>query len=170
MSAGCLARKISAPRLPRVLVAFRNNEDGASAVEFSIVCFPFILVLLMILQMGLYYMTQSSLDAGVIQAADQLVNSFNTGAAPSMPTATTLKTLVVSKSGGLVRNDTTLSVELRKLSALSSAVVPIGNTVDPSVARDILVLRAQSNVVTFMPGLSMLAVVRSSALVRRQGQ
>jgi Flp pilus assembly protein TadG len=149
---------------------FFHDEAGASAVEFSIVSLPFVLLLLMILQMGIYYMTQSSLDAGIIQAADQLVNSFNTGTAPAMPTAVSLKTLVVSKAGGLIRNDASLSVDLRKLSTLSTAVVPIGSTIDASVARDILVLRAQSSVVTFMPGLSMLAVVRSSALVRRQGQ
>ena len=150
--------------------AFLRDQRGASAVEFAIVSIPFIFILLFILQMGVYYMTQSSLDAGIVQAADTLVNSYNSGTAPAAVTTTSLRALVVSRSGGLIRNDTTLLVDLRPFSALAAAPLPIANYADAGVARTVLALRAQSSVVTFMPGLSTLAVVRSSAIVRRQGQ
>ena len=154
--------------IPR-LRSFGGNRSGASAVEFSIVAMPFILVIMMTLQMGVFYMTQSALDSGTVQAADSLVNQFYNGTTPTIPTASTLKTLVATKAGGMIHNDTTLSVELREFSALTTASVAIGNTVDPSVAGDILALRTQARVPMFVPGFSSLAMVRSAALVRRQG-
>ena len=149
--------------------SFARDQRGASAVEFAIVALPFVLVLLMILQMGVYYLTQASLDAGTIQTADYLVKQFNTGTTPTIPTPASLKTMIVGSTGGLVRNDTTLSAELRQFTSLTAATVAIGNTVDASNPGDILALRAQATVTTFMPGFANLAVVRSSALVRRQG-
>ena len=151
------------------LSSFIRDQRGASAVEFAIVALPFLLVLLMILQMGIYYMTQSALDAGTIQTADSLVNTFYNGTTPTVPTPAALKTMVTAGGGGLVHNDATLSVDLRLLSALGAAVVPIGNTVDTSVPGSILALRSQAQVTVFMPGFASLAMVRSSALVRRQG-
>jgi hypothetical protein len=45
--------------------ALLRDTRGTEAVELAIVIFPFLYVLLVIIQMGLYYMTQSALDAGV---------------------------------------------------------------------------------------------------------
>ena len=149
------------------LRALMVDRRGVSAVEFAIVAMPFIMLLLGVFQMAIYYMTQSSLDAGVVQAGDSLVNTFYSGTTPSIPTAAALKALVVAKSGGMIRNDTTLSVELRQFSTLAVAPVAIGNTVDPSVPGNVLALRAQATVAGFVPGFTTL-VVRSSSLVRRQ--
>ena len=154
--------------ISEALLSLGRDSRGTSAVEFAIVSMPVILMMLMILQMGIYYMTQSSLDAGTIQAADSLVNSFYTSTTPSVPTAAQLKTLVLSKSGGLVRNNASLFVELRLFATLSATSLPISNTVDPSVAGSILALRAQASVPIFVPGLGSILVVRSSALLRRQ--
>ncbi len=156
------------PVRPRALLRrLARDRRGASALEFALVAMPFFWLLLGVFQMGVYYMAQSSLDAGVIQVADTLVNSFYSGTTPSIPTAAALKTLVVSKSGGMIRDDATLSVELRQFSTLSLAVLPITNTVDASVPGNVLALRAQSSVPSFLPMFGALAV-RSSALVRRQ--
>ena len=149
------------------LVAFWLDPRGASAVEFSIVSMPFILLLLIILQLGIYFMTQSSLDTGTIQTADALVNTYYSATTPAVLTPAALKALLFSKSGGMIRNDATLSVELRQLSGLGAAVVPVGNAVDASTPGNVLVVRAQAQVISFVPGLSTL-YARSSAIVRRQ--
>ncbi|MDR3462547.1 MAG: pilus assembly protein [Beijerinckiaceae bacterium] len=158
-------RRVRLPRLPR---SFLGDRRGSSAVEFAIVSVPFIFTLLFIVQMAIYYMAQSSLDAGVIQTADYLVNLYNSASTPSV-TASSLKTLVYSKSSGMVKNDSTFLVDLKEFTALASAPVAISNVVDANSPGDVLALRAQGTVVTFMPGFTSLATVRSSALIRRQG-
>jgi Flp pilus assembly protein TadG len=155
-------------RPPHPPLTFLRDKRGSSAVEFAIVSVPFVFALLFIVQMAIYYMAQSSLDAGVIQTADYLVNLYNSAAVPTV-TTTTLKTLITTKSGSMVKNDSTLLIDLKKFSALAAAPVAISNTVDSSSPGDVLALRAQGTVVTFMPGFSSLATVRSSALIRRQG-
>jgi hypothetical protein len=148
---------------------FWRDDDGASAVEFAIVSGPFILLVLCILQVGVYYMTQSSLDTGVIRTADALRNSFTQAATPTLPNAGTLKGNVVSNSGGMIRNNSYLSVEIRELTDLAGGSVPITDGInDWGDVTSTLVLRAQASVVTFVPGFSALVQARSSAIVRRQ--
>jgi Flp pilus assembly protein TadG len=146
---------------------FWRDASGASAVEFAIVSGPFILLVLCVLQVGLYYMTQSSLDTGVIRTADALRNSFTQAATPTLPNATTLKSSVVSNSGGMISNN--LSVEIRELSDLTGGSVPITDGInDYGDVTSTLVVRAQASAVTFVPGFSALIQARSSAIVRRQ--
>lgn len=148
--------------------AFRTDACGTSAVEFAIVSMPLVLLLIAILQMAIYYIAQSALDAGTVRTADWLVNQFYAGTPVTMPTSAQLRSMVAVNSGGLIHNDASLSVDLRLLATLSGAAVPISNNVDPSTSGGILALRAQASVPVFMPGFSSIAVVRSAALLRRQ--
>jgi Flp pilus assembly pilin Flp len=150
---------------------FWRDASGASAVEFAIVSGPFILLVLCILQVGVYYMTQSALDTGVMKTADALRNSFTQAAAPTLPNASTLKSSVVTNSGGMIRNNSSLAVEIRELQDLSSGSVPIADGInDYGDVRSPLVLRAQATSITFVPGFSTFTQARSIAIVRRQGQ
>lgn len=150
---------------------FRRDVRGASAIEFAIVALPFFAFVLSILQVGIYYMTQASLDAGVIRSADALRNGFAQSTAPVMPDAATLKGNVATLSGGMINNDATLAVEIRQLSSLAAGSVAVTDgTADYGSARSALVLRAEASVVTFAPGFSSLAKAASSAIVRRQGR
>lgn len=157
-------------RAQAFLTAMHRDRRGSSAVEFSLVALPFILTLLAILQMSVYYMTQSALDAGVIQTADTLVNSFYTTSTPTTPSAATLKSQIAAKAGGLVQAATVL-VDLQPFTNLTVAAVAIGtNPPNIGAPRSVLALRAQANVTSFAPGFGSILVVRSSALIRRQGQ
>lgn len=192
------------PALMRSLADLARDSRGSSAVEFALVCVPLVFILMMILQMGIYYMAKSSLDAGVIETADVIVCAFNansnattTTSSISVPSScstaasdlsgTSLKALVASQSGGLVHNDATLAVDLRGLTTLSAAIVPITDRqVDTSQSNkqgaslSLLVLRAESQIPWFLPWISLgalggscagtasLPCVRASAIVRRQ--
>lgn len=154
----------------RALARFASEQGGATAVEFGLVAFPFILFLLVILQLGIYYMTQSALDAAIIKTADGLRNNFTTTSVTT-PNAATLKSTVAGNAGGLIKNDSTLAVEIRQLATLSAAVVPVVDaTNDYGTSTSTLVLRAESTAIAFAPGFNTLTKVRSSALVRRQGR
>jgi Flp pilus assembly protein TadG len=147
---------------------FRSDVRGASAIEFSLVAMPFIMLLIGILQLSIYFMTQSALDSGVVQTADYLVNTYYSNSAPPTITPASLKAMVIAKSGGLIANASALAVDMRLLTVLDLGVTPIGNSVDPNVPGSIMVLRAQASVASVVPGMGILAV-QSTALVRRQG-
>jgi Flp pilus assembly protein TadG len=169
---------IGDPMKPRISwQRFSKDIRGTSAVEFAVVSLPFIFLILMILQMAAYYMAQSSLDAGTIRMADELVNLYNSGTTPTY-TASALNAKLSGYSGGLIKHDGTFLVDLKRFSNLSAAPVAISNAFDtpvPNAATTIpavttvYALRAQGTIVTFMPGFQALATVRSSALVRLMG-
>lgn len=69
-SAGALKRKTG-------LAAFKSNQSGATAVEFGLVAFPFMLLTFMTINVGLFYFTVNSLDKG----ASDAVRSILTGTA-----------------------------------------------------------------------------------------
>jgi Flp pilus assembly protein TadG len=153
--------------ITRLIQRFVRDRAASSAVEFSILMAPFFFLLMGIAQVGIFYMAQSALDTGVIKTAEALRANFVNGTNTLM-TAAQLKTSVSGSAGALIANDTTLSVEIRQFSSLTSAPVAIvDGTVDYGSSTSTLVLRAQSTVVTLAPGLSGLNTIESSALVRR---
>jgi Flp pilus assembly protein TadG len=157
-------------RFPDSLRGFLVAREGATAVEFAFVATPFILLVLWIAQVSIFYITQTSLDAGVNGAADYLRSSF-ASAAPTYIDAATLKSKVAA-AGGLVKNNGNLLVDLRPLWRLDSGAVAITDetTPDYGAAGDPLVLRAQAPAIVFAPGFGSLANVRSSAIVRRKSK
>jgi len=149
---------------------FMRDGRGSAAVEFALVSSPFILLLVALLQMSLYFMAQSALDSGVLRTAETLRNNFTTGSSPTLLTAAQLKTDITASGGGLINNDSTAAVEIRQLTSLDSASVPIADgTVDYGSTTSVLVLRAQASVLIFAPGFSSLGKIQSAAIVRRQG-
>ena len=147
--------------------SFRRDQGGASAVEFAVVCGPFLAVVLYSLQISLYYLAQASIDAGVTRTADTLRNSFNYAAAPVLPQAASLKALVATNAGAMIPRDT-LSVEIRPLEGLAAGAVPVTDGIaDYGGTTSVLVLRAESRVRAVAPNFPALAVVSSTAIVRR---
>ncbi|WP_036292307.1 TadE/TadG family type IV pilus assembly protein [Methylosinus sp. PW1] len=150
---------------------FARARSGATAVEFAFVATPFLILVLWIAQVSIFYITQTSLDAGVNSAADYLRRSF-AQATPTYIDAAALKGKVASGGGGLVKNNANLLVDLRPLWRLDSGAVAVTDetTPDYGAAGDPLVLRAQAPAIVFAPGFGALANVRSSAIVRRKSK
>ena len=146
---------------------FLRDQRGASAVEFGIVAAPFFFLIIWLLQLGVYAMTQVALDNGLIAEAETVRENLVVG---TLPSASTIKSGVAAAAGALVSNDATLAVEVRTLSDLDAASVPIvDGTTDYGTTTSVLVLRASGRVITFAPGFGTINTVTSSALVRRQG-
>jgi len=148
-------------------LALLRDQRGASAVEFAIVAAPFFFLLMWILQLGIFFMTQAALDNGVISEAETIRESLVAG---SLPSAAGIKAGVVAGAGGLVSNNTTLKVEIRALADLNSGTVPITDgATDYGTTTSTLVLRASGQVISFAPGFGSINTVTSTALLRRQG-
>jgi Flp pilus assembly protein TadG len=161
-----------APRRPGpggLVARFFRDRRAASAVEFALVAAPFFYLLLGVTQVGIFYMTQSALDTGVVKTAETLRTNFTTGTTATSLGASALKSNVVAGAGGML-STATVSVELRQLTSLTSASVAIADgTVDYGSTTSTLVLRAQASVLTLAPGLGGLSTIYSSSLIRRQG-
>jgi Flp pilus assembly protein TadG len=146
---------------------FAHDRRGASAVEFAIVVSPFIVLLLWLLQLGIYFMTQVALDNGLISEAESIRESLVAG---SLPSASTIKAGVVTSAGALVSNNSTLAVEVRTMADLDTGPIPIADGfTDYGNTTSVLALRASSQVISVAPGFGSINTVTSTALVRRQG-
>jgi Flp pilus assembly protein TadG len=159
--------KRPASSLVRPAGSLSSERRGASAVEFALVSGFFLFTVIVTIQIGIYYMTQSALDAGVNATASVLRNDFASSVTPTLPTAAQLKSDVVSGSGALITNNSSLAVEIRELSLLSATNVPVSDGyLDYGVTNEPLALRAAANVTIFAPGFSSFTQVYSSAVVR----
>jgi len=81
------------------LKGFARDKRGVAAIDFALLGLPFLLLLICVMQLGLYYMTQVALDSGTVQAAESLRSVFSTGATPVTPTGAALKSSIVANSG-----------------------------------------------------------------------
>jgi Flp pilus assembly protein TadG len=164
-----MKRRFMNSRPSAIGAAFLADRRGATAVEFAVVALPFLFLITGVIQMGLFYMSQSALDSGVLSTAQILRNSF-ASTVPVFPGAAVLKQDVATLSGGLIQNGTSLAVEIRQISNLQTSLTPIADgTVDYGSSTSVLVLRAQARVPLFTPGFSATVYVVSTAIVRRQG-
>jgi Flp pilus assembly protein TadG len=150
---------------------FHADERGANAIEFSLLAIPFITLLMFVLQIGLYNASKMALDTGVLKTSEDLQARFNTGQAPVLPAAGTLKSNLASYAGGFIDGGSNLKVEVQPLQNLSSASVAITDGLaNYGSAKTVLAIRASYVAVSFVPGMSNTVTVYSSALVRRQSQ
>jgi hypothetical protein len=152
------------------LNALARDRKGAAAIDFALLGLPFLLLLMSVMQMGLYYMTQVALDSGTLQTAESLRSVFSTGAAPVTPSGSGLKSTIVADSGsGIVSSG--LIVEVQPLANLGGGTVAITDGLtNYGSAWTPLVLRAKYSFSPFMPGMGSSWSINSSAIVRRQGQ
>jgi Flp pilus assembly protein TadG len=146
---------------------FARDQRGASAVEFAIVAAPFFFLIMWLLQLGIYAMTQVALDNGLISEAEIVRENLVAG---TLPSAATIKAGVVTSAGALVSNNATLAVEVRTLADLDAGSVAIvDGFTHYGTTTSVLVLRASGQVISFAPGFGSINTVTSAALVRRQG-
>jgi Flp pilus assembly protein TadG len=151
-----------------LLRRFLKATDGSNAIEFAILATPFVLLLVGVVQIGIYFVAQSALDLGLMRTADSLRQTFNS-TATSFPNAATLKSRVSGYASGL-SNSSTLKVEIQPITSLTSgARALVDGTNNYGTSTSVLALRASARVISFLPGVPAWTI-NSSALVRRQGR
>jgi Flp pilus assembly protein TadG len=142
-----------------------RNRRGIAAIEAAFVLPPFITLLLLIIEVGVYFTLQSSLDTGVLATAETLRSNMVAGSAFAPPTAAALKTMIIS-NGGAILGVSSVAVDVRQLTTLSAGAVAVADgTDDWGGSGSVLVVRAQTTL-PFLPGTTSLAVLATS-IVRR---
>ncbi len=146
---------------------FAREQRAAAALEFALVAGPFFFLVLGILQMAVYYITQSALDSGVLKTAEALRANYAPGTTIPTPLGTTLKTDISQFAGAMIPNNATVLVDLRQMGNLASASQPIVDQQVDSVTTGVMVLRAQTTAINFAPiFVGATLTVRSSAIFR----
>lgn len=87
------------PRRPRALRRFGRDGRGATAVEFGLIAFPFIALLLALFQQGMYFFTSEALDAAVQNAARSVYTGQAQGTGVSSA-ASFVNTYLCPSNGG----------------------------------------------------------------------
>jgi Flp pilus assembly protein TadG len=147
------------------LRCLRRDRSGVTAIETALVLPPFVILLLMIIEVGIYFILQSSLDLGVLTTGEGLQTAMAVGRGYSPPDAAVLKASIAANGGAaiLVAN---LAVDVRQLSTLSVGNQPVvDGSYDWGGSGSILVVRAQTTT-QFLPGTSVLTMM-SASIVRR---
>jgi Flp pilus assembly protein TadG len=146
---------------------FAREHRAAAALEFALVAAPFFFLVLGILQMSVYYLTQSALDSGVLQTAETLRANYAPGTTIPTPSGTVLKTNISQFAGAMIPNNSTVLVDLWQMNKLASAGQPVIDQHVDSVTTGVMVLRAQTTAINFAPiFLGATLTVRSSAILR----
>jgi Flp pilus assembly protein TadG len=149
----------------RPALSLRRDRRAAAAVEAALVIGPFLMLLFLIIQIGMYFTLQAALDTGVLGTAESLRARLLSSSSFSPPTAAALITEIVS-NGGIVLGTFTVAVDVRQLSTLpGSAPVTAGGTTDWGTSGSVLILRAQATM-PFLPSTALLTMT-STSIIRR---
>ena len=129
-------------RLPRMLGFLRafSRDQGGSIVETALVALPFLTLLFGVLELGLIFMVQTTLE----NASDTVARQIRTGELQTAGgTAATFKTAMCNEMGWLGATcATSLTIDVRTFTQFSTVTAPspvTNGAVDPTK-------------ITFLPG------------------
>jgi Flp pilus assembly protein TadG len=143
------------------------DRRGVAAIETALVLTPFVTLLIGVLETGVYFTNQFSLDTGVLVTAETQSTAMMNTSPYSLPSVSTLKSSIATNGGSLV-GVSNMIVDVRLLTNLTSSAVPISDgtqDIATCAAGDILVLRAQASVKWLVAGFATLTIA-SSAIMR----
>lgn len=147
--------------------ALWRDRRGTAALETAILLLPFVTLLLGVLGTGVYFMSASALDTGVLLTAEAQTTAMLTASPYTLPSGASLKAAIRAAGGSLVATSS-LIVDVRLMTNLTSSIVPIVDgqeDITTCVAGDILALRAQATMNWSVPGFKTLTFA-SSAIFR----
>ncbi len=100
-------RDIAGNEKAGIFLRFRRDSSGSALIEYSIIAFPFLILIFAIFEVGLLYWADLELENATNDAARLVL----TGNAP--PTREEMRIAICSKTAVLNRCETDLRVELR---------------------------------------------------------
>jgi Flp pilus assembly protein TadG len=149
----------------RTSAALGADRRGVAAVEAALIMLTFITLLFMVIEVGIYFIMQSSLDIAVLSASETIRTAMQLSSAYSPPNAATLKGTIVT-NGGAMLTSSTVAVDVNQLSTLSAGAVTVtdGST-DWGSSGSVVIVRATATM-TFQPSTLVLTAI-STAILRR---
>jgi len=142
-----------------------TDRQGVAAVEAALIMLTFITLIFMVIEVGIYFIMQSSLDVAVLTASETVRAAMQLSSTYSPPSAATLKGTIVT-NGGAMLTSSTVAVDVNQLTTLSGGAVAVtdGST-DWGSSGSVVIVRAQATM-TFQPSTLVLTAI-STAILRR---
>lgn len=151
------------PRTARgsLLRRFGAASGGATAVEFSLLCLPFFLILLAILQYFCFHIMRGTLSDALYQSASSPETALLLGQKDAY------KNILCNKTVFAETCLSTVKLEMQPLANVPTGATAItGAVFNPGTTNDVLLLRGSSEVVNFLPLFPTLTV-KASVVFRR---
>jgi Flp pilus assembly pilin Flp len=129
------------------LARLRSETGGATAVEFALVVWPFLMICLGIIQFLFLSYTQSTLSDALYGMASQ----------PAIGTQAAYKSTICGKNAFTVNCTSNLKLERWTLANLPTSSTAVGSAAWQGVSGDIVVLRAivpALSVIGFLPTMN----------------
>ena len=146
------------------LSRFARDERGAEALEFALLSFPFIALILGILELGMIFLISTTLENATMDASRRIRTGELQTAGGSVQTA--FMNIICGEMtwmGTVTACEATLSVDVRTLTAFQNAALPdpvtggvfnkAALTFVPGNANDIVLVRAYYPWTLFTPSL-----------------
>lgn len=109
-------------RLARLFRAFRRRQDGATAIEFGMVAFPFFLVLFAVLESTMVFFTSQVLETAVANASRVILTGQALTKYPNPATAlANFKNDICANVTTLVDCQANLKVDVRSYASFATA-------------------------------------------------
>lgn len=140
-----VTQKSQPMRAGRTLFRLRDENSGASAIEFAMLATPVILLLLAITEVGLVYFANFSLENGVVEAA----RLIRTGQAQAQNFNAAKFKAEVCKYISAPLSCAKVNIDVRRFASFGSSQLTTANadgsvntSYDPGVGGDVVVIRA----------------------------
>jgi Flp pilus assembly protein TadG len=156
-----LRARAASTRADRRSGSILRQTGGATSVEFSLLCLPFILILLSILQYFSFHVMRSTLSDALYQSTASPETALLLGQKEAYKNILCAQTIFSQTCLD------TLKLEMQPLANVPTSATPITGTIfDPGSTNDVLLLRSSSSVINILPMFPTLTV-KASVVFRR---
>jgi Flp pilus assembly protein TadG len=100
-------------------LCFRRDERGAVVIEFAMLAFPFMLIIVAILELSLYFAAASVIQGGVIEAA-RLIRTGQLQAEADLAAAQQIFRDEVCEQAGAITDCNNFQFDVRKLTSFEA--------------------------------------------------
>lgn len=139
---------------------FAACRSGASAVEFGLLAWPFLMMTMAVLQFYAMHIMQNTLSDALYQSA----------AAPEIELLAgqkdAYKAIVCAKTAFTDSCKASLVLEMQRLADVPTTSVALTEKFQAGTSNDVLLLRASTSVVQFVPFIPVLKI-KASVIFRR---
>lgn len=140
------------------------DRQGVAAVEAALIMLTFVTMIFMVIEVGSYFMMQSSLDVAVLTASETVRAAMQLSSNCSALNAATLKGIIVA-NGGAMLTSSTVAVDVHLLTTLSSGAVAVTDGSTDTVGSGSVVIVRATATMAFQPSTLVLTGM-STAILR----
>ena len=100
---------------------FKKNEDGSTALEFALLAFPFMLLVIAIVELSIFFATTTVIEGALVDVT-RLIRTGQLQAEPTLQEMEERFVQEICDHAGYITNCTEIEYEVRKLDSFGSDI------------------------------------------------